>query len=164
MIIEKDYDSAIEFFKKHFEEYATKKETNYKKILICLITMKYFYILRSNDFMKAFELFNSLDKSYWSENLTISLYDAQDKTFETNIEKLSALICYNNINESEFNYYLTDKQIDFISNQINSFILEMIGLSNESILEKIMKHQKMINYTYKLIKNSPGENISVKIN
>ena len=126
--------------------------------------MKYFNILKSNDYMNAFEILNNLDRSYWNENLNVNLYDQNDKIIEVNIEKLSTLICYQNISETEFNFYLNSKQIDFLSTQINSLILEMIGLSNESILEKIMKQQKMLSYTYNIIKNSPGEKISVIIN
>ena len=126
--------------------------------------MKYFNILKSNDYMNAFEILNNLDRSYWNENLNVNLYDQNDKIIEVNIEKISTLICYQNISETEFNFYLNSKQIDFLSTQINSLILEMIGLSNESILEKIMKQQKMLSYTYNIIKNSPGEKISVIIN
>ena len=164
MINEKAYDEALSYFTKHFGEYSSKKELNYKKIIICLITMKYFNILQSNDYMNAFEILNNLERSYWNENLNVNLYDQNDKIIEVNIEKLSTLICYQNISETEFNFYLNSKQIDFLSTQINSLILEMIGLSNESILEKIMKQQKMLSYTYNIIKNSPGEKISVIIN
>ena len=164
MINEKDYDNVVEFFIKHFIEYSTTKETTYKKIIICLTTIKYFSVLKTNDYMKAFDVLNKLDRSYWSENLTLNLYDLNDKIIETNIEKLSTLICYQNLLESEFGFYLHQKQVDFLSDQINSLILEMIGLSNESVLEKIMKQQKMIAYTYSMITNSPGERINVIIN
>ena len=164
MINEKDYDNVVEFFIKHFIEYSTTKETTYKKIIICLTTIKYFSVLKTNDYMKAFDVLNKLDRSYWSENLTLNLYDLNDKIIETNIEKLSTLICYQNLLESDFGFYLHQKQVDFLSDQINSLILEMIGLSNESVLEKIMKQQKMIAHTYSMITNSPGERIKVIIN
>lgn len=163
MINENDYN-VVEFFIKHFSEYSTTKESTYKKIIICLTTIKYFSVLKTNDYMKAFDVLNQLDRSYWNENLTMNLYDLNDKIIETNIEKLSTLICYQNLLESEFRFYLDQKQVDILSDQVNSLILEMIGLSNESVLEKIMKQQKMISYTYSMITNSPGEKISVIIN
>lgn len=165
MINQREYDSAIEYFTKNFLEYSTKnnKIENYKKIMISLTTMKYFQQLDNNDYMKAFEILNNLDRSYWNENLNISLYGQNEQIFEMNVEKLSMLICYQNIKESEYSFLLSPKQIDFLSNQVNSLILDMIGLSNESILEKILKSQKLINYTYSEITNSPGEEISIKI-
>ncbi len=55
------------------------------------------------------------------------------------------------------------KQDVLIANQINSLILELAGVSSESILEKIMKQQVMTNYLYRTIKNCYGEKITIKI-
>lgn len=80
------------------------------------------------------------------------------------LPKLSTLICFKNLENTKCAYFLTQKQMDFLADQVNCLILEMIGLSKESILEKILKTQKLINYTTNLIKDSPGEEISIKIN
>jgi hypothetical protein len=50
-----------------------------------------------------------------------------------------------------------------ISDQINSSILELCGVSSESVLEKVIKQQNLVNFVYKNVKNSFGEKISMKI-
>lgn len=163
MLMEKDYDSALEYFIKYFGEYYTKKEVNYKKIIVCLSTLKYLDKLKANDFLAAFEILNSLDRSYWTKDISINLYDANDKIIDKTIEELSALICYQNISEGELNYYFSEKESVFLANQINSLILELPGLSNESVLEKLLKQQILLNYSYNIVKNSPEEIIKIKI-
>jgi hypothetical protein len=73
------------------------------------------------------------------------------------------LLCYENILNTELKFFFEDKQIDIISNQINSLILQFAGVSNESILEKVFKQQKLADYTYRLMKNCIGDRISLKI-
>ena len=164
MLIEKDYETAITFFTKEFKDYKTKNERNFMSILTCLTTMRYFTLLKQNDYQNAFELLNSLDKAYWTETNVINLYDKNDKIIEVTVDKISTLLCYQKVEESEYAYFLVDKQLDFLANQINALILEMVGLSNESILEKIMKQQTMVSNIYSAIKNSPGETLSIIIN
>ena len=164
MLIEKDYETAITFFTKEFKDYKTKNERNFMSILTCLTTMRYFTLLKQNDYQHAFELLNALDKAYWTETNVINLYDKHDKIIEVTVDKISTLLCYQKVEESEYAYFLVDKQLDFLANQINALILEMVGLSNESILEKIMKQQTMVSNIYSAIKNSPGETLSIIIN
>jgi hypothetical protein len=56
-----------------------------------------------------------------------------------------------------------EKQVSLISNQINSLILEIAGVSSESILEKIFKQNVLTDYTYRTMKSCLGEKISLKI-
>jgi len=64
---------------------------------------------------------------------------------------------------SEFKYFFTEKQISVVCDQINSLILELAGLSSESVLERIIKQQTMVGYLYRNVKNCIGEKIGVKI-
>jgi len=50
-----------------------------------------------------------------------------------------------------------------ISDQVNSLILELSGLSNESILEKIMKQENLSSIIYRIIKHCPNEKINIKL-
>jgi len=60
-------------------------------------------------------------------------------------------------------YFFTEKQIMLISDQINSFILELSGLSNESILEKVVKQERFSSYIDRTINHCPNERIVVKL-
>lgn len=73
------------------------------------------------------------------------------------------MLCYENILQTELKYFFADKQIMLILDQVNSLILELSGLSNESILEKILKQQTLSSYIFRTIKNCPSEKITVKL-
>ena len=75
---------------------------------------------------------------------------------------MSVLLCYEDIQNSELNYFLKESQVSLIADQINSLILEIAGVSSESVLEKVIKQQMMTSYLSKTLKNSFGENISIK--
>jgi len=77
---------------------------------------------------------------------------------------LSALLCYENILSSELKYFFSEKQTMLISDQINSLILELSGLSNESILEKIIKQENLSGILYRTIKNCPNEKLVLEFN
>jgi len=77
---------------------------------------------------------------------------------------LSALLCYENILSSELKYFFCEKQIMLISDQINSLILELSGLSNESILEKVLKQENLSSIIYRMIKHCPNEKLNLNFN
>lgn len=77
---------------------------------------------------------------------------------------MSALLCYENILSSELKYFFSEKQTMLISDQINSLILELSGLSNESILEKIMKQENLSSIIYRTIKHCPNEKLVLDFN
>jgi hypothetical protein len=56
-----------------------------------------------------------------------------------------------------------DKQLSIIGDQINSLILEIAGVSSESVLEKIFRQLTLVNHLYRTVKNSNGEKLSIKI-
>ena len=159
-----DFDTALSFFEKHFHLYQLKKEINFKKILMCIYTLKYLERLKHNDYLNAYEVLNKLDQSFWNKDITVSLYDNEDKICDYTCEALSVLLCYEKSISNELSHFFNDKQIELISNQINSLILELPGLSSESVLEKILKQETMVNFIYNSIKNCSGEKINVKIN
>jgi hypothetical protein len=168
MIMEKNYDNALIYFEKTFKN--AKNEINFKKIILCLRCLQYLERLENNDYNTAYTIFNNFDQSYWEKEITILLYDKDEKIIDYNLEvfifiiqSLSILLCYDNISTSEFSFFFDQKQLSLISNQINSLILEMAGVSSESILEKILKQQALSGYLFRNIKNSFGEKIAVKI-
>ncbi len=163
MILEKRYDEALSYFETKFQVYSSKNEQNFKKIILCLVCLKLFDCLKNNDYMQGFNHLNKLDGSFWGKNITISLYDFEEKIYDYCLEDLSVLLCYDGTNNNSLRHFLLDKQISLISNQINSLILEFAGLSRESVLEKIIKQHILTNYIYKNVKNSFGEKISIKI-
>lgn len=79
MLHEKDYDTALFYFETNFQSYIPKKEINFKKIILCLTTLKYIERLKSNDYMTAYHILNKLDSSYWNKDISVLMYDNEDK-------------------------------------------------------------------------------------
>ena len=163
MISDRKYDEALRSFESKFQVYSSKNEQNFKKIILCLVCLKLFDCLMNNDYMQGFSNLNKLDISFWNKNITISLYDAEEKIYDYCLEDLSVLLCYDGINNNNFKHFFMDKQTSLISNQINSLILEFAALSRESVLEKVIKQHMLTNFVYKTVKNSFGEKLSIKI-
>jgi hypothetical protein len=86
MLSEKDYDTALSYFKSNFQTYFDKKEINFKKIIMCLTTLKYFQLLRNNDYLAAYNLLNKLDSSFWNKDVTILMYDNENKIFDYSLD------------------------------------------------------------------------------
>jgi hypothetical protein len=79
MLMEKDYDTALSYFQANFQTYLNKKELNFKKIILCLTTLKYLERLRKNDYLSAYQILNKLDSTYWSKDVLVLMYDSEDK-------------------------------------------------------------------------------------
>ena len=163
MIKEKDYETALKYFELNFQEYKQKKEISFRKIILCLTTLKYLECLKINDYIPAYQILNKLDKSYWNKDVTLSMYDKEDKIIDYTLDVISVLLCYQNVSTSELAYFFLDKQLSLILDQINSLILELAGVASESILERIVKQQTLSSYLYKTLKHCQGEKISIKI-
>ena len=73
------------------------------------------------------------------------------------------LLCYENLLSSDLKFLFLDKQLSIIGDQINSLILEIAGVSSESVLEKIFRQLTLVNHLYRTVKNSNGEKLSIKI-
>ena len=86
MITEKDFDTALSYFETTFQFYKSTKELNFKKIVLCLTTLKYLERLTNNDYLAAYHILNKLDISYWNKEICISMYDNEDKIMDYNLE------------------------------------------------------------------------------
>ncbi len=148
-----DYDNVLDLFTNNFSDFSNN--SSYKKIYVIIITIKYLNALKSeNDYLKAFDILNNLDKDYFNESFQIYLYNDKGKEFLTNLKNLSTLICYPDLQKSQFKYYLEKNQIDLLESQVNKLMLEMFGIKGESILEEILKQQECLNLLDKNIKGT----------
>lgn len=86
MIKEKDYDTAICYFENNFINYKSSKEFTFKKIMVCLICLKYLQCLSRNEYMDAYKILNNFSTEYWNKDITISFYDSQDKLTDYTLE------------------------------------------------------------------------------
>lgn len=86
MIFEKDFDTAKNYFENTFSTYLQKKEINFKKIILCITVMKYLESLKNNEYMLAYQILNKLDSSYWNKEITVSMYDNEDKITDYTLE------------------------------------------------------------------------------
>ena len=170
MISEENYDKLLNYFSSHFHSFLTSKEKVFKKIILCITCLKYFRYLKELNYDKAYDTLSQLDESYWSlsstsqlKHISISLYDQDNKINDFTVDELSSLLCYNDVANSEFKFFFTENQVNIISNQINSLILEIAGLNSESILEIAVKQHMLSNYLNKALKNSFGEKLSIKL-
>ncbi len=84
MIKDKNYQKAINYFENTFTK--SKDETNYKKIMLCLKCLQYLEIILRNDYNAGYHLLNNLDQVYWNKDITVSLYDNEDKIVDYNLE------------------------------------------------------------------------------
>lgn len=84
MIKDRYYQKALNYFENTFAK--CKDETNYKKIMLCLKCLQYLEILERNDYNAGYHLLNNLDPVYWNKDITISLYDNEDKIIDYNLE------------------------------------------------------------------------------
>ena len=152
LILNKEYEKSIEFFQKNNEKFKTKIE--YKKIILCLIILKYLeYLKNSENYIKLYEYLNNLNKEIWDENLNIFIYNNNDEPYEINLNKISTLICYKDLKQTEYSFFINKNQTEILLNQINELIFQMNNLNAFSILEKIYKQQNLINNVNQAIFN-----------
>ena len=86
MITQRDYDTALNYFNTNFQSYINKKEINFKKIILCITTLKYLDLLKNNEYISAYHLLNSLDNTYWNKDICISMYDNENKIVDYTLE------------------------------------------------------------------------------
>ena len=151
--LQNDYENVFNIFTTNFSDFSNS--SSYKKIYIIIIVIKYLTALNiENDYLKAFDILNNLDKQFFDESIQIYLFNDKGKEFLTDLKNLSTLICYPNLQNSQFKFYLEKKQIDLLESQINKLLLEMFGLKGESILEELLKQQECLNLLDKNIKGA----------
>lgn len=91
MIVDQEYDAALTYFENNFRDYQTTNEETFKRIIMCLVTLKYFYCLRNNDYITAYNLLNKLDQSFWNDQISLCLYDESNKIKDYTLEVKSSL-------------------------------------------------------------------------
>jgi len=95
MIMDKDYDTALSYFQTHFISYLSKKEISFKKIILCLTTMKYLDSIKNNEYMTAYAILNKLDNSFWNKDITVTMYDGEDRICDYNLEVTKIIRIFN---------------------------------------------------------------------
>jgi hypothetical protein len=151
--LKNDYESVFNLFTNNFSDYSNS--SSYKKIYIIIIVIKYLNALNiENDYLKAFDILNNLDKQFFDDSIQIYLFNQNGKEFLTDLKNLSTLICYPNLQNSQYKFYLEKRQIDLLESQINKLLLEMFGLKGESILEELLKQQECLNILDKNLKGA----------
>jgi hypothetical protein len=86
MIKEKDYEMATNYFESNFSSYISTKEFIFKKIIVCLVCLNYLEKLSQNEYLSAYKIFKNMTYEYWNKDITISLYDYNNKLTDYNLE------------------------------------------------------------------------------
>jgi len=89
MIKEKDYDMALGYFESNFQTYKSSKEIIFKKIIVCLICLNYLQKISLNEYMQAYKILKGMSDEYMNKDITISLYDHNDKLTDFSLEVLN---------------------------------------------------------------------------
>ena len=156
-----EFDKAISLLK----EYEIKgKEELKKKIYFNIMIMKYFTLLKNEDnYIACFELLDSFEKEYW-DKFKILLYENNsfNETKLFTVQNLATLVSQPDIMNSNDAFFINEKQIKLIKNQINSFLFEMFNFSPMSNLATIIAHLDYMNGLYLKIFNCNQE-LSLKL-
>jgi hypothetical protein len=183
----KQFEELNEYFKKNFNRFNQSHNLNYNKILLGISCLRFFDLIKQKNFDKAYEVFQSLSGDIWEKNfyqissntsnnnsmmiddnfqhneiLSIDLYDENSNIKAYSLFNISSLLCFDDLNDSEYSFMLNSKQKDLISEQINSCILELVGLNKESVLEILIKQNELARACAESIKNCGGEKIKIK--
>ena len=152
-----DFDKAISLIKE--EQQIKEKEEIKKKIYFNIMIMKYLTLLKNEDnYLSCFELLDSFEKEYW-DKYKILLYENSNfkgtKLFS--IQNLATLVSQPDIMNSNEAFFLNNKQIELIIDQINSLLFELFNFSKMSNLETIFAHLEYMNGLYFKIFNCNQE-------
>ncbi len=126
--------------------------------------MKYFTLLKNEDnYIACFELLDSFEKEYW-DKFKILLYENNsfNETKLFTVQNLATLVSQPDIMNSNDAFFINEKQIKLIKNQINSFLFEMFNFSPMSNLATIIAHLDYMNGLYLKIFNCNQE-LSLKL-
>lgn len=86
MIKEKDYEMALNYFESNFSAYKNTKEFIFKKIIVCLVCLNYLKNLSQNEYLLAYKILKNMTNEYFNKDITISLYDNDNKLTDYNLE------------------------------------------------------------------------------
>ena len=121
--------------------------------------MEYLTLIKNeNNYLTCFELIDSLDKEFW-EKFKVILYEnnSYTKTTLVSLQTLATLISQPDIINSDYAFYLNEKQINLLKNQINSLLFELINLSPLSNLNTICAQLEYMNELYSKVFNCNQE-------
>lgn len=181
-IKEAKYEELETYFKQTFTQFALTHRETYNKIVISITCLKFLNFIRKNNFEAAYEVLHSVSGEIWERNflqnssnnkqidddgqvnneLNVDMYNQNNEISSFSLFNISSLLCFENPFESEYSFMLNEKQSELIAEQINSCILELVGLNKESILEIIIKQTELTRICIENIKNSSGEKIKIK--
>ena len=151
-----EFDKVIILLK---DQNIKEKEEIKKKIYFNIMIMKYITLLKNeNNYIACFELLDSFEKEYW-DKYKILLYenDSFNETKLFSVQNLATLVSQPDIINSNDAFFLNEKQITLIKNQINSMLFEMFNFSPISNLGKVYAHLEYMNGLYFKIFNCNQE-------
>ena len=151
-----EFDKAISILKT--QEIKGKEELK-KKLYFTIMIMKYITLLKNeNNYLECFELLDSFEKEYW-DKYKILLFEngSFNETKLFSVQNLATLLSQPDIMNSNDAFFLNEKQINLIENQVNSLLLEMFNFSAMSNLGKIIAHLEYMNGLYLKIFNCNQE-------
>ena len=155
-----EFNKAISLLEK--QEMKGKEELK-KKLYFTIMIMKYFTLLKNDNYIECFELLDSFEKEYW-DKYKILLFEngSFNETKLYSVQNLATLVSQPDIMNSTDAFFLNEKQINLIQNQINSLLFEMFNFSSMSNLGKIIAHLEYMNGLYLKIFNCNQE-LSLKL-
>ena len=154
--INNEFDKAISLLK---EIQIKEKEEIKKKLYFNIMIMKYFTLLKNEDnYIACFELLDSFEKEYW-DKYKILLYENSNfkETKLFSVQNLATLVSQPDIINSNDAFFLNEKQLNLIKNQMNSLLFEMFNFSPMSNLGKVFAHLEYMNGLYIKIFNCNQE-------
>ena len=143
-----DFDKAVALIKE--EQQIKGKDEIKKKIYFNIMIMKYLTLLKNQDnYISCFELLDSFEKEYW-DKYKILLYENANfkETKLFSVQNLATLVSQPDIMNSNDAFFLNNKQIELIIDQINSLLFELFNFSKMSNLETLFAHLEYMNGLY----------------
>jgi hypothetical protein len=84
--MDREFETALSYFETNFKNYQTKKEISFRKIILCLTTLKYLEKIKNNEYIEAYQILNKLDGTYWNKDISLLMYDSLDKICDFTLE------------------------------------------------------------------------------
>lgn len=92
---------------------------------------------------------------------TIDFYNANNEIESVDFSTIASLIGYKNPYKCNFSYLLNEAQIEFICEQMNSLVLEMLNLSKQSIIEIVLQQSILAKNLINSIQKSEGDRFDI---
>ena len=159
LLIEKKFTEAELFYKNRLD----KGDPFTTRVLLCFNLLQFLKSLRESNYNWSFEILNSLEEKFWSEDCKVYLhFDKQIKQFT--LKEVATCLFYPDLQNSEMAFLLEPSQDLILINQINGLILESNNISSESVLETILKQSKLCHFGYKVRTKTTEEQLKLNVN